>query len=62
MLYIGVADLEASLAACAAHGGRLLVGPRGGGGVRFAVIEDPAGAVCTLMEQGAPPAAPEASA
>lgn len=52
MIYITVADLDQSLAACQAHGGQILVPIRGGGGSRFAVIQDPAGAVCTLFEQG----------
>ena len=53
MIYITVADLDQSLAACTAHGGKILVPTREAGSSRFAVIEDPAGAVCTLYEQGA---------
>lgn len=48
--YIRVADLDASLEAVKTHGGEVLVDPRGEAGSRFAVIEDPAGAVCALME------------
>jgi predicted enzyme related to lactoylglutathione lyase len=50
MIYITVDDLDRSLAACEANGGRVVVPTRGGDGHRFAVIEDPAGAVCTLYE------------
>jgi uncharacterized protein len=51
MLYITVDDLDHSLTQVAALGGTVLVPTRGGGGTRFAVIQDPAGAVCTLFEQ-----------
>ena len=50
LIYITVADLDASAEACVEHGGKLLVGPRGLGGGRFAVIEDPGGAVAALYQ------------
>jgi predicted enzyme related to lactoylglutathione lyase len=54
LVYISVPDLDASLAACRAAGGALVVEPRGvGGGARYAVIRDPAGAVVAL-HQAAP--------
>ncbi|MCC7451662.1 MAG: VOC family protein [Anaerolineae bacterium] len=53
MLYITVANLDQSLAACESNGGTILVPIRSGGNSRFAVIQDPAGAVCTLYEQQA---------
>ena len=54
LVYITVADLDASLAACRARGGEVISGPRGaGGGAVFAVVRDPSGAVAALY-QGAP--------
>jgi uncharacterized protein len=50
LLYIAVADLEASLRACREGGGELVDGPRGAGDGRIAVIRDPAGAVCALYQ------------
>jgi predicted enzyme related to lactoylglutathione lyase len=54
LLYITVPDLDASLAACAARGGSVISGPRdAGGGARFAIIRDPAGAAAALFQPGA---------
>lgn len=53
LIYVNVADLNASLEACAAHGGDILAGPKALGRGRYAVIRDPQGAVCALRE---PPA------
>ena len=51
LVYIVVADLDASLAACHARGGSVISGPRGAGGTaRFAIIRDPAGAVAALYQ------------
>ncbi len=50
MIYINVADAEASAAACADHGGKVLIGPKSMGGGIFAVIEDPSGAVAALYQ------------
>ena len=50
MMYITVADLDASLEKCLALGGQQLSEIRSGGG-RFVVIRDPAGAVAALFEQ-----------
>ena len=52
MVYFVVDDLDASLAHCAEKGGELVNGPRDAGGSRFAIIKDPAGAVCALLETG----------
>lgn len=58
MMYITVADLDASLAACTANGGRIMTEPRSGGGTaRYAVIADPAGCTVALFDPGTPPAA-----
>jgi hypothetical protein len=51
LVYVRVADLDASLARSAERGGRLVAGPRSfGAGRRFAVIEDPAGAALAIYE------------
>lgn len=53
LVYITVADLDASLATCRAKGGTVLVEPRGNpGSPRYAVIRDPAGAVAALYANG----------
>lgn len=57
MIYIVVADLDASLAECEARGGRIVrpaqaMGPMG----RYAAIQDPGGSHCMLFQ--APPATP----
>ena len=51
MIYIKVPDLDASLKRCQELGGKVLVKPAAmGAGSRYAVIEDPAGAVCALYQ------------
>lgn len=53
LIYIVVADLDASVSECWAKGGRVLIGPKDvGPGERFCVIKDPAGAVAALIQQG----------
>lgn len=53
MIYIVVADLDASLEAAKARGGEVIHGPRGNDQYgRSAVIRDPAGAVCALWQAG----------
>ena len=47
--YFVVPDLERSLAEVGARGGAVLQPPRGEGG-RFAIVRDPAGAVCALYQ------------
>jgi len=47
--YFVVADLDRSLAEVGARGGSVLQPPRGEGG-RFAIVRDPAGAVCALYQ------------
>ena len=53
LVYITVADLDHSLAECERLGGRALTPIRSYGGGRYAVIEDPAGAVCALYQPSA---------
>lgn len=53
MIYIVVEDLDSSVAAVTANGGTIVkeptqMGPMG----RYAVISDPAGAVCALFQLG----------
>ncbi len=49
LIYITVADVEASVRACTRLGGKVLDGPRPMGGMTFCVIQDPAGAVAALV-------------
>lgn len=54
MIYVYVTNLDESLAQCNAHGGKVVAGPKNmGTHGRFAVIEDPAGAICGLFEAAA---------
>jgi len=50
LVYFIVPDVEASIAACDARGGRVVVGPRSLAGGRFCVIEDPGGATAALYQ------------
>ncbi len=50
LIYITVEDLAESIARCEALGGKVLSGPKGSGGHRYCVIQDPAGAVSALVE------------
>ena len=50
LVYFVVASLETSLAEVRKRGGSVLREPRASGDGRFAVIRDPAGAVCALYE------------
>jgi len=52
MVYLMVANLDASIASCEELGGKVLVPARGAGGGRFCVIQDPAGAVAALFQGG----------
>lgn len=59
LVYLNVADLDASLGAVTQLGGKVLREARPmGGGSRMAVIEDPAGAVCALFQHGSEAAEP----
>ena len=50
LIYITVADVEASAAACVNNGGRIIVEPRGLADGKFCVIEDPGGATSALYQ------------
>jgi len=50
LIYFIVADLQASIAACDARGGRVVVGPRNLAGGHFCVIEDPCGVTAALYQ------------
>ena len=51
MVYISVADLDESMRACKAGGGKVVAGPKDIGAYgRYCVIQDPAGAVCALIQ------------
>ena len=50
LIYITVADVDESAAACTANGGEVLVKPRGLAGGRFCVIRDPSGSTAALYQ------------
>ena len=50
LIYITVADVEASAAECVANGGKIVVEPRELAGGLFCVIEDPSGANAALYQ------------
>ncbi len=52
LIYITVADVDESAAACRDNGGKVLVGPKSMGDGKFAVIEDPNGSVAALYQSG----------
>ncbi len=53
MIYFYVKDLDESLKVLESMGGRIMNGPKEfGGGARYAIIKDPAGAVCGLYQEG----------
>jgi uncharacterized protein len=56
LIYITVADIDASIARAVERGGTVLVGPKALGSARFCVIRDPAGAVAGLYQAGEPEA------
>ena len=49
LIYVQVADVDASAAQCLALGGKVHDGPRQMGANRFCVVEDPAGAMLALI-------------
>jgi uncharacterized protein len=50
LIYITVANVEASAAACVGNGGKIIVEPRGLAGGKFCIIEDPGGATAALYQ------------
>jgi predicted enzyme related to lactoylglutathione lyase len=50
LIYIVVAYVEASAAACTSNGGRIVVEPRGLAGGRFCVVADPGGSIAALYQ------------
>lgn len=51
MIYINVADLDASVAAVTERGGKVVVDPKSMGSMgRYCMIADPSGATCALFE------------
>lgn len=49
LMYVTVADVDASAQTCVERGGEVVVAPRAIGKSRFCVIKDPAGAVVALI-------------
>jgi predicted enzyme related to lactoylglutathione lyase len=52
LIYITVANVDDSAAACTENGGKVIVGPKSMGSGKFAVIEDPNGSVAALYQSG----------
>ncbi len=52
LVYVVVADLDASLASARALGGEILAGPKAMGTDRYAILSDPAGAAFALWQKG----------
>ncbi|MBV6489776.1 MAG: VOC family protein [Fimbriimonadaceae bacterium] len=50
MMYVQVADLAASLARCVELGGEVIHGPRAPEEGGYAIVKDPAGAVCAIVQ------------
>jgi len=50
LIYIVVADVEESVAACLTNGGKVIVEPRDLAGGRFCVIEDPGESIAALYQ------------
>jgi predicted enzyme related to lactoylglutathione lyase len=50
LMYVIVEDVDASAKKCVELGGKVITGPRSLGSARFAVIQDPAGAVCAIYQ------------
>ena len=50
LIYIIVANVEASATACKANGGKVIVEPRGLAGGSFCVVGDPGGSVAGLYQ------------
>lgn len=52
LIYITVANVDDSAAACMENGGKVIVGPKSMGSGKFAVIEDPNRSVAALYQSG----------
>jgi hypothetical protein len=52
IVYFVVADVDESVEQVRQCGGAIVAGPKGEGGHRYAIIKDPAGAVCALYQSG----------
>jgi len=50
LIYIVVADVKASVAACIENGGKIIVEPRGLAGGHFCIVEDPGGSIAALYQ------------
>jgi predicted enzyme related to lactoylglutathione lyase len=50
IVYFIVADLDESMAKVQAHGGEVVADPRRAGDSRYAMIQDPAGAIAALVQ------------
>ena len=62
MLYVGVENVDASMRRCEELGGKVLVSPSIDVAYRYAIIQDPAGAIIGIMQLGEPQEGAEATA
>lgn len=51
LIYISIENLDKSLENCIALGGKIIEGPKLMGNIKYAIIQDPAGAFMALMEE-----------
>jgi predicted enzyme related to lactoylglutathione lyase len=51
LIYVKVADLDASMREVREHGGKIVAGPKAMGAGRYCVIQDPAGAHMALIQE-----------
>ena len=54
LLYVGVEEVDASMRTCEELGGRVLIPPTKDVAYKYAVIQDPAGAIIGIMQLGGP--------
>lgn len=52
LIYINVKDIEKSIQFCKELGGKMITEIKSMGASKYCVIQDPAGAYCTLFEHG----------
>ena len=62
MLYVGVENVDASMQRCEELGGKVLVPPSTDVAYRYAIIQDPAGAIIGIMQLAGPQEGAEATA
>ena len=56
LLYVGVEEVDASMRTCEELGGRVLITPTKDVAYKYAIIQDPAGAIIGIMQLDGPQA------